>query len=386
MLTDKAIRALKPREKPYRVADAHGLCIEVRPSGAKFWRLRYRIDGKAGMVALGEYPEIGLSDARDLAHEARKAVRTGISPTARVSRSEGKYERFSEVAQEWLEKKHRPAVTERYAAETWARIERYALPHIGHMRMRDINAGLVLDLLKRIESLDVIVTMHKVKSHLSQIFRYAIPSGRALLDPTRDLTDALRARPTGHYPTFTDVRDIARLMAAIRSYRYPVMRTALLMGAYTFVRPGELRRAEWTEFDLDIGEWRIPPEKMKARAPHIVPLARQVIGLVEGLKELTGAGKYLFPSQRTAERPMSDAAVNAALAAMGYDTGRDITAHGFRAMASTRLNEMGYNRDWIERQLAHAERDKVRGAYNYAAYLADRRRMMQEWADYLDDL
>jgi integrase len=253
------------------------------------------------------------------------------------------------------------------------------------MPLADITPPVVLDLLRRVEARGIIVTVYKVKSHISQIFRFAIASGLAHADPSRDLAPALQSRKSTPMPSIIEPREVGKLMAAITGYSGAVVRSALMLGALTFVRPGELRYAEWSEFDLEAAEWRIPAEKMKMKRPHIVPLARQTLELLRGLHRLTGHGSYLFPSTRTITRPMSDMTVNVALRTLGYAQG-EMTGHGFRAMANSLLAERGWSVDAIERQLAHVEGNKIRAAYHRSEHLDERRRMMQAWADYLDEL
>jgi integrase len=253
------------------------------------------------------------------------------------------------------------------------------------MRLEDISPPAVLDVLRRVESRGAIVTTHKIKSHISQIFRYGIACGFIFQDPSRDLSGALRPKKSAHRPALIEPKQVGRLMLAIRSYPYPVVRSALLLGALTFVRPGELRRAEWGEFDLDAAEWRIPAEKMKMKRPHLAPLSGQATAVVKELKYFSGHSPYLFPSARSLQRPMSDNTVNAALRTLGYAR-EEMTGHGFRAMASSLLAEQGWSADAIERQLAHVEGNSVRAAYHRSEHLEERRRMMQAWADYLDSL
>jgi integrase len=386
MLTDKVIAQAKQGDKLYRLSDGtrNGLSIEIPPAGTKRWRFRYRVGGVAKMISLGIYPSVTLKEAREQAAEARKVVERGLDPANAKRSAQAAQNTFAAVAKQWFDL-FAATHSERYAAEVWSRLEREVFPFIGTMQTDKIDAPTVLSVLRRTESRGLVITMYKIKSHISQIFKYAIACGLAYTDPSRDLSAALTRRTSKSMPTIIDPQEVGRLLVAIDGYRWPVVRAALKLAALTFVRPGELRRAEWPEINIDTAEWRIPAEKMKMRQVHIVPLSRQALAVLKELHPATGHGTFLFPSVRTGARPMSDMTVNAALRVLGYAQG-DMTGHGFRSMASTLLNEQGYNRDWIERQLAHGEHDPVRAAYNYAQYLLERRRMMQEWADYLDSL
>ena len=333
---------------------------------------------------------MSLKEARDRSNGARKKLAAGFDPSAErraakvalVARETGGFEA---VAREWFEK------FSAYWAPSHARIvirrlERDVFPWLGAQPVGEIAAPELLAMLRRVESRGALETAHRVHQVCGQVFRYAIATGRARRDPSADLRGALPPVPEKHHAALTKPADVAGLMRAITSYQGSfVTRCALRLAALTFVRPGELRRAEWSETDFDNAVWRIPAAKMKMRAEHLVPLSPQAVAVLKELHALTSGGRYLFPSVRTPNRPMSDNTVLAALRRMGY--GRDeMSGHGFRSTASTLLNEMGWSADAIERQLAHAERDEVRGAYNRAEYLAERKRMMQSWADYLDGL
>jgi integrase len=271
------------------------------------------------------------------------------------------------------------------AGAAWARLERDALPYIGDTPIAKIDAPNVLAVLRRMEARGALEPAYKLKSTISQIMRYAIACGHIYANPARDLSFALSPKRNQPRPTITDPRAVGALMRDITRYPVPATRCALRLIALTFVRPGELSRAEWAEIDLAESVWRIPPARMKMRAAHLVPLSRQAVRVLRTMRGLSGAGVYVFPQARDPERPMCRRRLNNALRGLGY-AGDVMCAHGFRAMASTVLNEKGYNRDWIERQLAHSERNGVRASYNHAEYLGERRRMMQSWADYLDKL
>lgn len=385
MLTEKMISQAKPKEKLYRLSDNTGnnLSLEVSPEGGKRWRFRYRYNGKAKMISLGTYPLVTLKEARDKAIEAKKEVEKGTDPSVKKKVAQGR-NTFQTVAKEWFDL-FAPTATPRYSAEIWSRLEREVFPFIGNILLEEIDAPTVLSVLRRTEDRGVIVTTRKIKSHISQIFKYAIACGLAYSDPSRDLSHALKSIKSTPMPAIIEPKEAGKLMVAINGYTWPVVRSALMLGALTFVRPGELRTAEWGEFDVEAAEWRIPKEKMKMKRPHLVPLSTQVLEILAKLKPITGHSVYLFPSTRTITRPMSDMTVNAALRTLGYPQG-EMTGHGFRAMANSLLAERGWSVDAIERQLAHVEGNKIRAAYQRSEHLEERRKMMQSWADYLDDL
>jgi len=389
MLTTIEISKTKPKEKLYRLKDDRGLHLEVPPTGSKRWRLRYWIKGKENWLSLGIYPDISLKDARERRDEARKLIANGIDPSQ--ARKDEKAEiaadavTFEKVAREWFQK-FKENWSSGHAARTMRRFEMDVFPWIGTRPVRDILAPELLATIRRIESRGAIETAHRTLQNCGQVFRYAVASGYADRDISGDLRGAIPPTKEKHHASVTDPKDVAALLRTIESYAGSfVTMCALRLAPMTFVRPGELRHAEWGEIDLDKAEWRIPAEKMKMREQHIVPLSRQAVAILRELHPLTGAGKYVFPSVRTQARPMSENTVNAALRRLGYAKD-EMTGHGFRSMASTLLNEMGWNRDAIERQLAHAERNSIRAAYNFAEFLPERRKMMQAWADYLDKL
>ncbi len=292
---------------------------------------------------------------------------------------------FEAVAREWFAK-YAPTWAPTHADKILRRLERDVFPWLGHRPAGAIEAPEILDVLRRVEARGALETAHRVQQNIGQAMRYAIATGRATRNPAADLKGALPPATPRHHPSVTDPKAVAALLRALESYSGTLpVRCALRLAPLVFVRPGELRRAEWTEFDFDAAEWRIPKERMKARAPHVVPLPHQAIAIMQELRPLTGSGRYVFPSTRSAQRPMSENTVNGALRRLGYSKD-EMTGHGFRSIASTTLNEQGWHPDAIERQLAHAERNAVRGAYNYAEHLPERRRMMQAWADYLDAL
>lgn len=393
-MAEKALTALaaskaQPRDKKYRLAAGGGLYLEVMPNGSKYWRWKYRYAGKEKRLALGVFPEVSLADAKRDRDDARKVLRGGDDPAAvkraeRLAKHAAALNNFEAVGREWLAKQtHLAKVTFDKAQRE---LEIHAFPWLGTRPVAEITPPEVLGVLRRVESRGKLETAQRVKQRCGQIFRYAVATGRAERDPTADLRGALATPKTQHRAAITDPARIGELLRAIHGYAGSFATLcALKLSPLVFTRPGELRMMEWAELDLDAAEWRIPASKMKMRDEHVVPLATQAVAILRDLHPLTGARSYVFPGMHNPKRPMSENTVNTALRRMGYGQA-EMTAHGFRALASTRLNEMGYPVDVIERQLAHAERNKVRAAYNRAQHLAERRKMMQAWADYLDAL
>ena len=403
-LTDLEVKRANATEKAAKLADGSGMYLLVQPDsvkisekkkmvivpGAKYWRFDYRFAGKRKTLALGVYPDVSLLEARGRREAARKLLANGVDPsdikkarkTASVALTENSFEI---VAREWFSK-HEPTWKENHSSKIIRRLEMDIFPWIGVRPTGEILAPELLATIRRIESRGALETAHRALANCGQIFRYAVATGRAQRNPAADLRGALPPAKGGHFASITDPKAIGELLRDLDGYQGAlVTRCALRLSPLVFLRPGELRKAEWAEIDLDKAEWRIPAARMKMNALHIVPLSDQAVAILREIQPLTGAGKYVFPGARTDTRPMSENAVLAALRRMGYTTD-EMTGHGFRSMASTLLNEQGFNRDAIERQLAHAERDGVRAAYNYAEYLPDRKRMMQAWADYLDGL
>lgn len=390
MLTAAACNNAKPREKPYKLSDERGLFLLVHPNGSRYWRLNYRFGDKQKTVSFGVYPEVTLAEARAKRDEARKQVADGTDPGAakqeakRVARI-ASVNSFEAIAREWLAHvKHR--WSEGHHTYTTRRFEAYVFPEIGHAPISQINAPALLAMARKIESKGTIETAHKVMNTCSQVFRYAVASGRCERDPVGDLRGAIKPRPAPRHMNALSEKDLPALLRKMDAYATDnggelQTQYALQLLALTFVRTGELREATWDEFNLDKAEWRIPAERMKMKAPHIVPLSRQALAVLEKLRELNGSFQWVFPGIRPSVA-MSKNTVLFALYRMGY-RGR-MTGHGFRAVASTLLNEMGFDPDVIERQLAHVERNRVRAAYHRAEYLQERRKMMQQWADCLD--
>jgi integrase len=377
-LTDIKIKSAKPRDRRYQIADSDGLYIEVMTSGKKYWRLRYSENNRRSWHTIGEYPAIGLQEARERRNELRKKLRDGTPFTTKSSL-------FTDIALEWANSHDKRISNERDRLKTHNRMKNHLLPFIGNKDIASIGPSDILPVLQRLAERGNFEMLSRIRSICSQIFRYGVATGRCQNDPTYALRGAIIMPKQRHYPSLKRPDEVGALMRAIDSYPQPVVRLAMRFSAFVFLRPGEVRHVEWSEIEGD--EIHIPEEKMKMQRPHIVPLSRQVMELLEELRWHTGHGRYLFPSNRTphGDRPMSDATVLAALRNMGY-TKEQIVPHGFRSMASTLLNENGFNRDWIERQLAHVEGNSVRAAYNYAEYLPERRSMMQWFADYLDEL
>ena len=386
ILSEARIRAAKPRDRPYKLFDTLGLYLKVEPGGGRLWRFRYRAVGVEKLLSIGSYPEVPLKRARAKRDEARRLLADGVDPSVqRKAEKSARADTFAAISLEWLElqrKRFAPATIEK--AE-WT-FNHLLNPYIGTRPVREIGPLELLDVFRRFEARGKHETAHRTKQRCSQIFRYAIATGRATRDPTADLRGALAPIVVKNHAAITEPAKIGELLRAIDGYRgQPATEAAFKLAPLVFVRPGELRRAEWTEFDLDGREWRIPAARMKMREQHIVPLATQSVAILRELQPVTGRGRYVFPSPRSSDRPMSENAITAALRRMGY-TGQEMTWHGFRSIASTCLNEQGWQPDLIELQLAHAERNEVRAAYNKAQRLAERRTMMQAWADYLDGL
>lgn len=395
-LTDTSCRNAKPSPdgKDIKLSDGGGLFLQVRPTGAKYWRLNYRYLGKQKTLALGVYPTTSLKDARDGREEAKRLLAQDIDPSlhkqqTKATSKETAANSFEVIAREWLTKQ-----TPTWSAGTTTRMTRSfeadLFPYLGRRPIAEISAPELLAVLRKIEGRGAVETAHRVKQRAGEVFRYAIATGRADRDPTPDLKGALPPVKQKNFAAIKDPKGIGALLRAIDGYQgTAVVKAALSLAPLVFVRPGNLRQAEWKEIDLDAATWRIPAEKMKSGEPHIVPLPSQAIAILREIKKLTGQRPelqpFVFPSARAGGRPMSDNAILVALRIMGIPKD-EMTGHGFRHMASTILHEQGWNSDVIERQLAHGERNKVKAAYNHAKYLPERIRMMQAWADYLDSL
>lgn len=353
----------------------------VAVTGSRLWRFKYRHGGREKLLALGAYPEISLKRARERREEARAILAEGRDPSA--VRASNKADTFEAIAREWIAKREVSAGSQRRDTD---RLESFIFPRLGSRPVRALSAAEILAEIQRIEDRGTIETAHRTRALVGQVLRYAVVTQRAERDVSTDIRGALTYRSPKNYPAITDPKRLGELLRAIDSYvGQPSVVYALKLAPYLFVRPGELRRARWAEFDLKAALWRIPAERMKAGREHLVPLARQVVSLVKDLEPITGAGEFLFPSLLSSERPISEVAMNAALRRMGVAKDEHCP-HGFRSTASTRLNELGFPPSDIELQLAHKERDEVRAAYNRALRLEERTHMMQFWADYLDGL
>jgi integrase len=389
-LTELAIRKASPRQKPFKLSGGGGLYLEVMPNGSKYWRLKYRFAGKEKRLALGVYPEIALRKAISRRDEARSLLQDGKDPgmerqIEKLRSRVAAENTFEAVARGWLELQLNKLAPSTFTKALWT-LETLAFPWIGKLPIDAIEPVHVLAVLKRVESRGKHETTHRLKQRIAQVFRFAIASGLTRVNPVTELRDAISPIVSVRRAAITDPVKIGQLLRDIDAYEGSfVVASALKLSPLVFVRPGELRRAEWSEVDIDSAEWRIPAAKMKMRDEHIVPLPKQALTILASLRPLTGEGRYLFPSVRTPREPMSNNTVNAALRRLGYDK-LTMTGHGFRALASTRLNELGWSTDVIERQLAHAERNKVRAVYNRASYMSERKKMMQAWADHLDQL
>ena len=389
-ITHVAIVNAKPREKPYRIFDGRGLYLEVSPSGGRWWRFKYRFQGKEKRMSLGVFPEVSLSEARDALDDVRRQLRAGLDP-AEESKKRKKGvapdgspagDSLETIAREWFAK-HSPAWAPGHGDKIIRRLELNVFPWLGQRPIAGIKPLELLGVIQRIEQRGANETAHRALQNCGRVFRYAVATGRAERDITRDLLGALAPVVERHHASIVEPQAVGTLLRDIDGYAGSfVTRCALRLAPLVFVRPGELRMAEWSEFNLDEGEWRIPAVRMKMRAPHFVPLSTQAVEILRELHPLTGDGKFVFPGEGNHHRPRSNNTVNAALRRLGYSK-REMTGHGSRSMASTLLNEKGWHPDAIERQLAHQEQNEIRAAYNYAKHLPERKQMMQAWADYL---
>lgn len=389
MLTDKAIRALKPRDRPYKASDGLGLYLLVQPTGSRLWRFKYRHGGKEGVESLGAYPDVSLALARKKRDELRRLRATGVDLAAhrraiKIAQTEAATNSFKVIADEWYEKQS-VAWAPKHAVKIIERLRRDIYPWLGSRPISDLSPPEILTVLRRIEQRGAIETARRALGNLSDVFQYAIASGRALSDPCRDLRGALSPRVKKHLSAITDPKKIPDLLTRIDGYRGTlVVRCALRLAPLVFVRPGELRTAKWADIDLDVAEWRFTASKTKQ--PHLVPLSTQAVAILRELQPLTGRREYVFPGERSPLRPMSENTVNVALRSL--DVPKDqMSGHGFRAMARTVLDEvLKFPAHLIEAQLAHSVRDANGRAYNRTTHIEERRVMMQQWADYLDAL
>lgn len=387
-LTDTAIRNAKARETPYKLADGEGMYLFVQTNGQKYWRLAYRIDGKQKTLALGIYGQVTLAEARAHRLDAKKLIKAGIDPvahrrdTASQKRADSK-NTFEAIAREWHETK-KNGWDANHAVKILSSLQANVFPLLGARPIASIGAPDLLTVIRKVEARGALDMAARILQRCNKVFRYAIQTGRAAYNPAADLSGALKVPEQKHHAALGQT-ELPVFLRAISEYQGDIQtRLGLRLMALTFVRTGELRGARWAEIDFDAAEWRIPGERMKMREAHIVPLSRQALEVLRELKALTGSGLLVFPSAKGDGKTMSGNTLLYALYRLGYH-GR-ATGHGFRTTASTILNEFSFNSDWIEMQLAHVEPNKVRGAYNQAKYLGERRRMMQFWADHLDGL
>ncbi|GHD01772.1 tyrosine-type recombinase/integrase [Novosphingobium pokkalii] len=390
-LTANAVKHARPREKDYKLSDRDGLYLLVKTTGIRYWRMNYRFGGQQRTLSFGRWPEILLGDARDLLLEARRKLAKGLDPLEqakldKIAKSIAATNTFQVVAEEWLEKIEKEglaAITLKKAR--WLLAQTY--PALGKRPISEITAHELLLVLKKIEASKRYDTANRIRSTCSQVFRYAIATARAERDICSDLRGALITPRTTHRAAITTPTEAGGLLRAVEDYDgNDLTRIALRLLPHLFVRPGELRWAEWSEFDFDKAVWTIPDHKMKMRRPHAVPLSRQALAIIGEIEHDASYSAFLFPSLRALDRPMSDNTINAALRRLGFSKDQ-MTGHGFRAMAATLLNEMGiWNPDAIERQLAHADGNSIRRAYARGQYWEERVRMMQHWSDYIDQL
>ncbi|WP_028211551.1 tyrosine-type recombinase/integrase [Paraburkholderia mimosarum] len=389
-LTDTAVRNAKPTDKQKKLYDGQGLLLLITPAGGKRWVFKYRIGGKEKSLALGMYPQVSLSDARRRRDEAREKLAASIDPSE-AKKSDKRAARlaaintFEAVALAWMDER-RPYIQPAQNDKALARFKNDAFPWLGNRPIAEIEAPDILDVLKRVDSRGARFTAHRLRGEISRVFRYGIKEGLCKTDPARDLLGAIPPAQTTHFASITEPSKVGEMLRAFDGFTgtFPVL-CALRLAPMLFVRPGELRKAEWEQFDLDKGEWRYLVTK--TTTAHLVPLAAQAVAILRELHALTGSGHYVFPGARDRKRPMSEATINAALRRLGYDTRTEITGHGFRAMARTILHEeLEQKPEVIEHQLAHAVPDNLGGAYNRTRFIKERRAMMQKWADYLDQL
>lgn len=392
-LTDTAIRKAKPQDKPYKLADGGGMYLLINPNAAKLWRFKYRYAGKEKLLAFGGYPDLSLADARTRREEAKKLLADGIDP-GEVKRIEKQQREivssnsFEAVARDWFDR-HLSKKAESTKAKVTSRMERFVLPYIGKRPISELTAPEILAVARRVETNSSLDTAHRVQQEIGQIIRYAIQTGRAVSDPTPALRGALPPVKQTHFAAPTEepakVGELLRVMQAFKGS--PTVAAAIKILPMVFCRPGELRLMRWADVDLEQAEWRYTATK--TNTAHLVPLTRQAVAILKELHPLTGhlLGGYVFSGGRSAMRPMSDAAINAAYRRLGIDTRNELTGHGWRAVARTMLHErLGYDPEVIERQLAHAVKDVNGTAYNRTRFIDERRKMMQAWADYLDGL
>lgn len=389
-LSDITVRKSKAESKAYKLSDGGGMYLEVMPNGSKYWRLKYRFNGKEKRLALGVYPDVSLALARERMQDARTLLAKDVDPSenkkaVKAAKFEKSENSFEVVAREWIAS-HMANKAASHKDKVLRRFELYLFPWIGNKPIADITAPQVLDAIKRIEKLGILETAHRALQTAGQVFRYAVQTGRALRDVTVDLKGALPPTRTVHMASFTEPNEVAELLRAIDGFKGTLtVQCALRLAPLVFVRPSELRMAKWADIDLETGEWRYLVSKTKT--DHLVPLPRQAIEILKEIEPFSGYREYVFTGGHSPLKPMSESAINAALKRMGYDTKTQITGHGFRAMARTILHErLNIDPHIIEHQLAHKVPDTLGAAYNRTKFIDQRKVMMQQWADYLDEL
>jgi integrase len=386
-LTATAARQAKPRDRAYKLADEKGLFLLVHPNGSKYWRLKYRFGGKEKTLALGVYPEVSLADAREKRSDARNLLRNGIDPSA--ARRQEKARSANETSNSfWWFETRLEGKSKSHRDRSWRLMENDLFPDLGSRPVSQITAPELLATLRKVEKRGAVDMAYRARQTAGQVFRYAIATGRAERDPSADLRGALKSRTKTHYAAITEPKEVGQLLLAIDGYSGgPIVRSALQLSALLFQRPGEIRQMEWAHINWGAEQWELPAERMKMGAGHIVPLSRQALVHLQEIRRHTEhRGRYVFPSQRGASRPLSENGTRAALRTLGYSNDQ-MTPHGFRAMARTLLDEvLGFRVDFIEQQLSHAVKDANGRAYNRTTHLKQRHKMMQSWADYLDEL
>ena len=389
-LQDATVRTAKPEAKPYKMSDERGLFVLVHPNGSKYWRMKYRIDGKEKLLALGVYPEVGLKEARERRDDARKILDNGGDPasvkkTQKAVRTERAENTFKAVALEWYEKQ-KPLWSEGHANKTLAMLKNDTFKKLGDLPVAEITAPVILETLNTVQDRGALYTAGRVKESIGRVMRYAVATGRTHFDPVPALKGVLTAHVEKHMASVTDPKRLGEILRLWDTSTTGItVRSAMNLAPLVFVRIGELRRARWADIDFDKAEWRYLISK--TQTPHIVPLSKQALALIEGMKPTSGHLEYVFPGRHDPKKPMSEAAINVALRRLGISTQEELTGHGFRAMARTMLDEvLGYPPHVIEHQLAHTVKDPLGRAYNRTAHLAERKKMMQAWADYLDKL
>lgn len=390
-LTYAQAKNAAPKEKDYRLSDGNNLYLLVKKTGPKYWRMKYRLAGKEKMLAIGRFPEVSIKEARERRDQARGLLRQGIDPVQHFKKLKYAGEvppgsSFEDVGTEWF-KTVMADKSKSHQTRTWRALERDLFPYLGHKDIGEIEPFELLQTLRRIEARGHYELANRTKRVASQIFRFAVASGRALRDPAADLAGTLKTQKSKHMAAITEPKAVGKLLQAIDAYRgTAVVEAALKLSPLLFCRPGELRHLEWADFNWEESCIEIPGERMKVGEPHIIPLSSQAASIFRELELLTGRGRYVFPSLRSCDRPMSDNAVRTALRSLGYDNDT-MTPHGFRAMARTLLDEqLNFRIEWIEQQLAHTVKDALGRAYNRTKHLKQRSEMMQRWADYLDSL